>query len=99
MRITYQLLEWKTVGVAIVISICENSVISSTLGLVQSFDFCVVLTVQRGLTCCLVLEQLHFILGPPTRRHGEEMGFINMRKRDILRFLQGNVKLVLTLDL
>lgn len=53
---------WKAAGVAVMIGVCENSAIASTLAPVEGFDFCVVLTVQRGLTCCFVLEQLHFIL-------------------------------------
>lgn len=59
----YQLLDWKAVGIAVMISVSENPAISSALGPVQSLDFQVVLTVQRSLTCFLILEQLHLILG------------------------------------
>lgn len=73
--VSYQLLEWKTAGVAVMISVREDPVITSALGFVQGLDISVVLTVQRGLTCCLVLEQLHLILGPQTQRQdGEEEG-------------------------
>lgn len=90
--ITYQLVEWKTVGVAVMISVCENPVISSALGPVQSLDFSVVLTVQRSLTCCLVLEQLHLILGIQRERDGEDVGFINRTNSGKFRFLQREVK-------
>lgn len=74
--ITHQLIERRTVSVAVVIRVCENPAISSTLAPVQSLDLCMVLTVQRSLTWCLILEQLHLILGPQTERHGEKVGFI-----------------------
>lgn len=63
---TYQLVEWQTVGVTIVISVCENPAILSSPGPVQGFDVRVVLTFQRGLTCCFILEQFHFILEAQT---------------------------------
>lgn len=56
------------VGVAVVVSVRENPEVFPTLGSEQGLDFCVVLTVQRGLTYCFVLEQLHLILEPQTRR-------------------------------
>lgn len=48
---TYQLVEWKTVGVAVMISVCENPAVSLALRLVQGLDLCVVLPVQWSLTC------------------------------------------------
>lgn len=59
---TYHLLDWKTVGVAVVIRVCEDPAITRPLGLKKGLDFCVVLAVQRCLTRCLILKQLHFIL-------------------------------------
>lgn len=59
----YQLLDWKAVGIAVMISVSENPAVSLALGPVQSLDFHMVLTVQRSLTCSLILEQLRLILG------------------------------------
>ena len=76
---TYQLVERKTAGVAVMVGVRENPVISSAFALAQGPDLCVVLTVQRGLTRRLVLEQLHLILRPQTERNGEETGGHNRK--------------------
>lgn len=70
----HQLVEWEAVGVAVMIGVRENPLIASTLGLVEGPDFCVVLAVQRSLTGCFILKQLHFILEPQTQEQENESG-------------------------
>lgn len=53
---TNQLVEWKTIGVAIMIGVGENSATASAFGLDEGLDFFVVLSVQRSLTHRFSLE-------------------------------------------
>lgn len=91
----YQLVEWETVGVAVMISVCENPAVSPAFGPVQGRDFCVVLPVQRGLTCHFVLKQLHLILEPQTEIYGgDEVGFISKAHRDEVSFFARKSKVI-----
>ena len=78
---TYQLVDWKTVGVAVMISVCENPLIPPAFSLVKGLDVCVILSVQRCLTCCLILKQLQLILEP----HTDKMMMMTMIMKNIKR--------------
>lgn len=68
------MVEWLTVGVAVMVSVSEDPAVSPALGPAQCLDLAVILTVQRCLTCSLVLVQLHLKLVAHTGTCGEEGG-------------------------
>lgn len=83
-------MERKTVSVAVMISVCENPVIISAPGPVQCLYFFVVLAIQRRLTYCLILEQLHLILKQYTRCYdNEEVVVVGFISRHTFGFLIG----------
>lgn len=49
-------------GVAVVVRVGKDPVVPSALSPGQGLDFIVILSLQRGLTYSLTLEQLNFIL-------------------------------------
>lgn len=81
------MVEWLTVGVAVMVSVSEDPAVSLALGSVQYLDLGVILTVQRCLTYSLVLVELHLILGAHTGTCGEEGGDLRTEPTNSLRLL------------